>query len=427
MADATQLTQLLRNLVSNGIKFRGEEPPDVHISAELVASDGGMGETEGNDQVEWHFSVRDNGIGIAPNHYERIFQMFQRLHHRSEYPGTGIGLAICQKIVERHGGRIWVQSQPGKGSTFHFTIPNADKEETKMAQGNTEGSAVPPIEVLLVEDNPGDVELTQRTLRDAAEPLNIAVAEDGEVAMAYLRREGEYANSPRPEFIILDLNMPKKNGYEVLAEMDADPDLQNIPVMILTSTQAERDRLEFLNVHPSRYCNKPLDLRRFNNVISHMRSAAYKAWWQLAYLGSEERESRMAERYNELALLPESQQPGEMRPMVRVEYVLPDPKLSPFGQSRLRAWLNLEPEVAQRIVDVYNDVMRSLGTEVLMRHAQVARTLSQGFSEDEREQLLALDPSVFGATRPRAQAPEPAQPAEPAAQKRRWWWPFGRR
>ena len=108
--DPVQLVQVLQNLIANAIKFRGEAPPRVHLRAVR----------EGD---EWHVTVRDNGIGISPQDFDRIFVVFQRLHHRDKYPGTGIGLSICKKIVERHGGRIWVESSPGHGSTFHFTLP----------------------------------------------------------------------------------------------------------------------------------------------------------------------------------------------------------------------------------------------------------------------------------------------------------------
>jgi light-regulated signal transduction histidine kinase (bacteriophytochrome) len=128
LADELQLTQVFQNLISNAIKFRGVEPPRVHISAELRNSDFGFRNAGPSSQSatrnpQWLFSVRDNGIGIAPEHRDRIFGIFQRLYSQAEYPGTGIGLATCKKIVEQHDGRIWVESQPGQGATFYFTIP----------------------------------------------------------------------------------------------------------------------------------------------------------------------------------------------------------------------------------------------------------------------------------------------------------------
>jgi len=110
-ADAVQLTQLFQNLIANAIKFRSDRPPEVHVGAR-------------REQDAWLFWVRDNGIGIESQYAERIFMIFQRLHTRKTYPGTGIGLAICKRIVERHGGRIWVESQPGQSSAFYFTLPD---------------------------------------------------------------------------------------------------------------------------------------------------------------------------------------------------------------------------------------------------------------------------------------------------------------
>lgn len=109
-ADSGQLTRVLQNLIGNAIKFRGDSPPHVHVSADKV-------------EGAWRIAVSDNGIGIDPQYFERIFMIFQRLHTRREYPGTGIGLSLCKKIIERHGGHIWVESQPEQGSTFYFTLP----------------------------------------------------------------------------------------------------------------------------------------------------------------------------------------------------------------------------------------------------------------------------------------------------------------
>lgn len=109
-ADPVQMGQLLSNFIGNALKFQGPDPPVVHLRAERQGA-------------EWVFSISDNGIGIDSQYFERIFLVFQRLHGRADYSGTGIGLALCKRIVERHGGRVWVESEAGRGSVFFFTLP----------------------------------------------------------------------------------------------------------------------------------------------------------------------------------------------------------------------------------------------------------------------------------------------------------------
>jgi light-regulated signal transduction histidine kinase (bacteriophytochrome) len=127
LGDRSQLAQLMLNLIGNGLKYHGAEPPHVHVSAEL-----------GPKENEWIISVRDNGIGIEPKYFERVFEIFKRLHDQREYPGTGIGLAVCRRVVERHGGAIWVESEPGRGSNFRFSIPtDATRRMSKTETGGT--------------------------------------------------------------------------------------------------------------------------------------------------------------------------------------------------------------------------------------------------------------------------------------------------
>jgi PAS domain S-box-containing protein len=125
LGDDEQIIQLLQNLIDNSIKFRSKEPPRIHVGARQLSE-------------RWLLFVRDNGIGIDPQYTERVFVIFQRLHSRDDYPGTGIGLAICRKIIERHGGHIWVDSEPGKGATFYFTLTPVEGWQQPVIQAEVE-------------------------------------------------------------------------------------------------------------------------------------------------------------------------------------------------------------------------------------------------------------------------------------------------
>ncbi|MBY0550604.1 MAG: response regulator [Candidatus Obscuribacterales bacterium] len=240
-----QLVQLFSNLINNSIKYRSLESPHIAINAKRI---GDM----------WLFSVSDNGIGIDPQYADKIFDMFARLHGKSQYPGTGIGLAICKKVVTSHGGTIWVESKLNQGAVFLFTLPVVSKlRRNKMSK---------TISLLLVEDTPSDVRLTQEALKRSDISFELKVSIDGVEAMDFLNEQVS-SGGALPDIILLDLNMPKKNGHEVLEEIQANDNLRDIPVVLLTVSERDEDVMEALRLKMNYYVAKPVTAQKLSTLI----------------------------------------------------------------------------------------------------------------------------------------------------------------
>ncbi|MBX9668842.1 MAG: response regulator [Candidatus Obscuribacterales bacterium] len=244
--DRSQVVQLFQNLIGNAIKYKGASPPWITISARPVTH-------------QWLFSVRDNGMGIEQQYVDRIFDMFSRLNSKTQYPGTGIGLAICKRIVTSHGGSIWVESHPGQGSIFMFTLPAAKEERTTTMKKT--------IDILLVEDTPSDVRLTEEALKRSNLMYELSIAVDGAEALEYLRRAKQSNERKLPDIILLDLNLPKMNGHEVLHEIKNDPSLISIPVVLLTVSDREEDVQEALRSKMNYYVAKPVTTEKLSTLI----------------------------------------------------------------------------------------------------------------------------------------------------------------
>jgi len=248
-ADTCRSPQVFQNLIGNALKFHGEGAPEIHIGAERK-----------NDK--WVFASRTTASASTGNMPDRVFQMFQRLHERGRYTGSGIGLAIAKKIVERHGGRIWFDSKPEHGTTFYFHN-TCHPGRTRMIGGNSRPSS-------------------SRTMRGCRPDARNARLDEFDIKLSSpgtasrrsnsspARRNGPEAD--HPTLILLDLNLPRKDGRQVLSILKGQDEFRRIPVIILSSSDSDRDVTSCYNLGANCYIVKPvisrLDLKLGRDAIA---------------------------------------------------------------------------------------------------------------------------------------------------------------
>jgi CheY-like chemotaxis protein/nitrogen-specific signal transduction histidine kinase len=248
--DSTLLAALFQNLIGNAIKFQGDDPPVVDVTCV-------------RREALWELRVTDNGIGIEPQYAARVFVIFQRLHARDRYEGTGIGWALCRKIVEFHGGEITVAPIPGPGTTIAFTLPALPPTpRSPMPDARLE-----PVKILLVEDDAGDVVITTEALAQSKLLHELHTVGDGEAALDFLHRRAAHEDAVRPDLVLLDLNLSRLDGREVLASVKADPDLRRIPIVVLSTSEAEEDIARSYDLHANAYVSKPVDFNAFVHAV----------------------------------------------------------------------------------------------------------------------------------------------------------------
>ena len=258
----------MQNLLSNALKFRREDVvPEIAIDASVA------GETA-------TIVVRDNGIGFEPQYNRRIFRVFERLHGRGTYPGTGIGLALCRKIAERHGGAIVADSVPGAGSTFTVTLPVAARRRRDRRPPRSEDddrttsrreeapcpclrAAAKPVTILLADDDEEDRELTRDALRHAHLANDIQFVVDGQDLMDYLRREGAYADpgdrrAAARASSCWTSTCPRRTGARRSPRSRPTTALRRIPVVVLTTSKDEEDVFATYDLGVSGFVTKPV-------------------------------------------------------------------------------------------------------------------------------------------------------------------------
>jgi CheY-like chemotaxis protein len=250
LADRSLLAKVFQNLISNAIKFRSDRPPRIAIDA--TEQDGA-----------WTFSISDNGIGIAPEHRERLFKLFQRLNPHGSFPGSGIGLATCRRIVERRGGRIWADSTPGAGATFRFTVPR-ERVATEAIRRHDSTRA----SILLVDDNAGDIELLKEVFREHADEVEVGGAVGGSALIELLSRS---ERSRLPSAVLIDLNMPGMDGKAVLSFLKSHPIYRGIPAVMYSSSMRQSERQQCLQLGADDYIVKPASMKDCQGVVNRIR------------------------------------------------------------------------------------------------------------------------------------------------------------